>query len=214
MTECIAGGKCTKRLVQNMDSQTSSKGEQTKQRILREAARLITVKGYHNTSMNDIIEATGVKKGNLYFHFPCKDDLIRALILAAKKEYGQYLLKSIRGDRPFQRIASLVDAVRRFHRGYGFVGGCVFGNMALEMGDEDPVMAGLVSGVFDQWAALIRTMVVEAAEAGEIRDSVDPDSASRLIIAALEGAVMMAKLSKKDEDFREIGDTLLALLAK
>jgi TetR/AcrR family transcriptional regulator, transcriptional repressor for nem operon len=189
-----------------------TKGEQTRQRILGEAMRLINVKGYHHTSMSDIIESTGIKKGNLYFHFPSKDDLICELIALARDEYGRYLRKNIRGGSPLERLEGMLNGVRRFHASYGFVGGCIFGNMALEMGDENPRVARLVRDVFDEWAGMIRELVESARVAGEVPESVDPGAAARMIIATLEGAVMMAKLTKDEAGFKAVCDSLIMLL--
>ncbi|MBN1532768.1 MAG: TetR/AcrR family transcriptional regulator [Spirochaetes bacterium] len=197
-----------------METAPLKKGEQTRQRILEEALRLITVKGYHHTSMNDIIESTGIKKGNLYFHFPSKDDLICELIARARIDYGQYLRKHIQGRGPMERLSSMLQAVRRFHARFGFVGGCIFGNMALEMGDESPRVAQLVREVFEEWGAMIRELVQGARDAGEVPASVNPDAAARMIIATLEGAVMMAKLTKDESDFRAICDSLIVMLRK
>ena len=82
-----------------------SKGRATRARVLRAAMDLINTKGYSNTSVADIIEATGVKKGNLYFHFSSKDDLCLALVEEAKKEYLAYLKGSMKSEDPLGRSA-------------------------------------------------------------------------------------------------------------
>lgn len=188
------------------------KGEKTRQRVLEAAARLITIKGYHNTSMNDIIGATGVKKGNLYFHFSSKDDLVYALISYARKEYAQYLRKNTAGTSAREKLASMMNAVGRYHSRSGFVGGCIFGNMALEVGDENPRIVELVRAVFREWADMIGEMIRYGIDRGEIPGTVDPERAAWQTIATLEGAVMMAKLTKHEEDFFSLCESFLGML--
>jgi AcrR family transcriptional regulator len=53
----------------------SVKGAQTRQNIIEKSLRLFCVKGYYNTSINDILKATGLTKGGLYGHFPSKEDI-------------------------------------------------------------------------------------------------------------------------------------------
>lgn len=53
-----------------------TKGELTREKIIREARQIVNRKGLMDTSISDIISATGLKKGSLYFHFsgkmPCR----------------------------------------------------------------------------------------------------------------------------------------------
>ena len=47
-----------------------------RQELSRQAARLFAQKGYHGTSIGDVAEAMGVKKGSLYAHIEGKQDLL------------------------------------------------------------------------------------------------------------------------------------------
>jgi AcrR family transcriptional regulator len=51
-----------------------------KERILEEATRLFTERGYHGMSMRDLAEACGVTKAALYYHFRDKNDLFLAIL--------------------------------------------------------------------------------------------------------------------------------------
>jgi TetR/AcrR family transcriptional repressor of nem operon len=104
-----------------MDSGT--KGEKTKAKVLKTASRLINERGFCNTSINDIIQATGVKKGNLYFHFASKDELSLAILEEAGKQFSAFLSRSLQGERPLDRLANLFDAVFEKQSRTRFVGG-------------------------------------------------------------------------------------------
>ncbi|MFE4710895.1 TetR/AcrR family transcriptional regulator [Paenibacillus sp. NPDC056722] len=52
-----------------------SDGEETKKRIVQNAAKLFVQKGYGAVTMNEVCVAAGVSKGSLYHHFPSKDEL-------------------------------------------------------------------------------------------------------------------------------------------
>ncbi len=99
------------------------KGEKTRATVLAAARKLINEKGFCSTSVNDIIEATGVKKGNLYFHFAGKEDLGLAVLEQAHKEFMDFLSKSLEGARPLERVSNLLDAVLEKQRKTKFVGG-------------------------------------------------------------------------------------------
>ena len=52
-----------------------SKGEETRLRIVAEAAPLFNQRGYEGCSIQDIMDATGLEKGGIYRHFESKEEL-------------------------------------------------------------------------------------------------------------------------------------------
>src|SRR5258708_18900719 len=57
-----------------------TKGEQTRQMILKQSAPIFNKKGIAATAMSDIMEATGLSKGSLYVHFDNKDVLAETVV--------------------------------------------------------------------------------------------------------------------------------------
>lgn len=100
-----------------------SKGEKTRARVLEAARQLINEKGFRSTSVNDVIRATGVKKGNLYFHFANKEELGVAILEQAHGDFLTFLSDSLQGERPLERLSNFLDAVYEKQRKTKFVGG-------------------------------------------------------------------------------------------
>lgn len=63
--------------------------EQTKKRVADAARNLFANKGYKATSIEDIVEATGSSKGNIYYHFKSKEGLFLYLLDEWDKEWEQ-----------------------------------------------------------------------------------------------------------------------------
>ncbi len=57
-----------------------SKGEALRQRIITAADELFYQQGYENTSFSDIADAVGISRGNFYYHFKSKDEILIAVI--------------------------------------------------------------------------------------------------------------------------------------
>jgi AcrR family transcriptional regulator len=57
-----------------------TKSEDTRERILDAALNIFSSKGYHDTRMDEIVEASDTSKGSIYFHFPNKERLFLALV--------------------------------------------------------------------------------------------------------------------------------------
>jgi TetR/AcrR family transcriptional repressor of nem operon len=176
-----------------------TKGEETRARVMRAATVLINRNGLRNTSIQDIIEETGVKRGNLYFHFPSKDDLGISLIRDAWEHYSDYMARNIKSDDPLGKIDDILNAVLKYHRSNRFIGGCIFGNTALEMSDTDKRYALLIQEIFGQWVKTFAGYIREAVKSGALSDKNKPDSLARHMVAAMEGSIMMARLYKREE---------------
>jgi len=50
----------------------------TRHKIIEESARLFNMRGYHGCSLQDIMDATNLKKGGIYNYFSTKDEIAYA----------------------------------------------------------------------------------------------------------------------------------------
>ncbi|OQX18365.1 MAG: TetR family transcriptional regulator [Desulfobulbaceae bacterium A2] len=180
-----------------------SKGEATRERIIAEATRLVQQKGFQATSMADLVEATGLQKGCLYFHFTGKDDLLLAILEQAKADFFQLIDTSLCGDTPGERLENFFQGTLEFQKNAGFDCGCIFGNIALEMSGKDPRVAAFVKGLFDEWTGKICAVVTAAQASGELNSQVAPEILAQQIIMSLEGGIMLAKLEKNERPLRD-----------
>jgi len=81
----------------------------SRQEILRVAARLFQQQGYHATSMNDVAAALKLSKGGLYYHFQSKDEILFELMSHALDITEQRVLEPVRGIRnPEERLRALI----------------------------------------------------------------------------------------------------------
>jgi len=60
--------------------ETMRKDTDTRYRILNAAINIFSQKGYHNTRVDEIVEAAETSKGGIYFHFPSKQDIFLGLV--------------------------------------------------------------------------------------------------------------------------------------
>lgn len=180
-----------------------SKGEVTREKILDSAAEIIHRKGFGATSINDLLGATGLKKGSLYFHFSSKDDIGLAILEKARAEFLVFLDTALSGATPGERLDNFLDKVMKTHKRTGFVGGCIFGNTALEMGDTESGFAGFIEKVFGEWLERLRTVVAAAQDSGEVASDLSADVLAGHMVAAIEGGIMLARLKKDERPLRD-----------
>jgi AcrR family transcriptional regulator len=81
----------------------------SRQEILRTAARLFQQRGYDATSMNDVAAALKLSKGGLYHHFQSKDEILFEIMNHAMDITQERVLKPVRGIAdPEERLRALI----------------------------------------------------------------------------------------------------------
>ncbi|MBI5343155.1 MAG: TetR family transcriptional regulator, partial [Deltaproteobacteria bacterium] len=84
-------------------------GSKTREQIIEESLQIFSVKGYFNTSINDILAATGLTKGGLYGHFASKEELWGAAYERAVEIWQGIVFLGVREiEDPIERSAKVV----------------------------------------------------------------------------------------------------------
>lgn len=149
-----------------------------------------------------------MQKGSLYFHFSGKEAIALEVLKEETEIFIHFLKKSLCGENGGQSIDKYFCSVLEKHKARGFIGGCLFGNTALEMSDNDPIMAGEIDKVFDKWTEIVASAVSRAQQGHQIRTDMNSDVLARQIVATIEGGIMMSRLKKNQEPLKECLDTL------
>jgi TetR/AcrR family transcriptional repressor of nem operon len=174
-------------------------GKSTREAVLKAATRLIHVRGYQNTSLDDVLRESGVGKGNFYHHFRSKEDLGYAILDQVVASFLERTLEpcfsSVEGSRLAQ-IRCLLDRVLEAQRQRNCVGGCAMGNLASELSDVHEGFRARLASVFTAWRERLTVVLREAQERGEMVAACEPESIGHLLVAGLEGAILLSKVSK------------------
>jgi AcrR family transcriptional regulator len=170
-----------------------TKGEVTRQKIIEEAAPLFNRLGYAGCSMQDIMAATGLEKGGLYRHFNSKEELAEE---AFRYSWAKVLDTRWDGiDAVEGSVEKLQFLVRRFVEIRSIIpGGCPVLNTAIDADDGNPALRKLVQKAVQEWKTRITEIVASGIKEGEIRAEVEPRTIANVVIATLEGALMISRL--------------------
>jgi TetR/AcrR family transcriptional repressor of nem operon len=76
------------------------------------------------------------------------------------------------------------------------VGGCVFGNLAAELSDVHEGFRARLASVFSRWRERLTEVLIEAQARGEVTAACRPEAVAHFLVAALEGAILLTKLTK------------------
>ena len=190
----------------------NEKGIRTRERVLAGATELFHRQGFSGTSIQDLIRETGVKKGNLYHYFSSKEEMGLQVLSSARDDFSRFLENSLQGNTPSARLANHFAAIVRYHENRNLLGGCIFGNTALEMSDRNETYRDVIHSVFEEWRRRIREVLENAVRSGEVRKDLDPDAMARHIVATVEGGILVARAGRNPADLKECLVTLSGIL--
>jgi TetR/AcrR family transcriptional regulator, transcriptional repressor for nem operon len=174
-----------------------------KDRIIHEALRQFSSKGFMSTSISDILESVGTSKGGLYNHFKSKEDLFLAALSEARKIWRQRNLAGLdQAARPLGKLKQILENYRDHYLAdsENFPGGCVFVTLAVELHDQQPHLAREVTEGFNRFKAMIKRLLDQEQAAGNLRNGVDTGMAAEIIFSGILGACVSYTSDKSKEN--------------
>ena len=169
-----------------------------REQIIDAAARLIHLRGYNSTSIEAILQAVGIGKGNFYHYFASKEELGFAILEWQTTRFAEGVLRKAfegNGD-PLEQINTYLDLLLDLARKNGCRGGCPVGNLAQELSDTHEGFRRRLDRTFETWRAFLERTLQRAREEGRLRPEADPARLSRFVLAEIEGAILLAKVRK------------------
>lgn len=182
-----------------MSETKSAKGAATRDQILDAASRLIYLRGYHCTSLDDVLRESGVGKGNFYYYFRSKEELGFAIIDRLVHGFAERTLEPAFADAaadPVAQIHDFLDRILDNQRQRNCVGGCPMGNLASELSDVHEGFRKRLAGIFLCWRVRLTGALERGQVTGRLRLDFDPVGLAQFIVAALEGAILLTKVTK------------------
>ena len=126
-----------------------TKGENNRTRIVEAADRLFYQRGYNQTSFSDIADITGIPRGNFYYYFKTKDDILAAVVDARVKQYEEALAElDNASDDPRQRLLALVDNMASSEDTV-LDAGCPIGSLCAELAKDTAALQSKSREVFE-----------------------------------------------------------------
>ncbi|HEX3711447.1 MAG TPA: TetR/AcrR family transcriptional regulator [Trebonia sp.] len=190
----------------------TAKGERTRARIVEAAARLVYERGVAATTLDDVTAAAGVSGSQMYHYFPGKDELVQAVI---RRQAAVIAASQRQADlsRP-EGLRAWRDMVISQAGTEGGKGGCPLGSLAGQTAETDPEARALLAAGFGQWQAAIDEGLRRLHQAGRLPAGTDPDALAVILLAALQGGLLLAQVQRDTRPLETAVDTILELAAR
>ena len=171
------------------------KGEQTRAMILARVAPLFNQQGYSGSSLSDIMQQTGLEKGGIYNHFKSKEQLALQAFDYSIALLDQRIRAALAEKKhAIERLFALLSYFQELVDDPPIPGGCPILNTAIESDDTETALRDRAREAMDVLRSTVRRIISKGIERGEIRPEVDVETWTSVMIATLEGAVMLSRL--------------------
>jgi AcrR family transcriptional regulator len=166
----------------------------TRDHIVEAADRLFYRQGYEHTSFSDIADVVRISRGNFYFHFKTKDEILDAVINVRLADTRKMLERwEIEGTQPADRIRSFIQiliANRADIKRYG----CPVGTLCTELAKLNHASQAQANELFTLFRTWLRRQFTLLGR------QVDADALAMHVLARSQGVAMLAN-AFHDEKF-------------
>jgi len=185
-----------------MDEPKTPRGQARRAAIVRAAAELMYERGVRAASLEDILDAAGAGKSQLYHYFSSKDDVAGAVIehqlALVLEEQRRFRLETWSGLRAW------FDALLAGQEKRGFRG-CPVGSLALEMSAASEELRTRVAVAFRRWELTLAQAFEDMRRRRLIVAEADPAELAQTTLAAIQGGYL---LSTAERDLRPMAHSL------
>ncbi len=181
--------------------------------VLEKVKDLFWNKGFNGTSMQDLVDTTGLNRSSIYNSFGNKKALYELVLNQYQEENKGFFKEAlIQAKNPFEVIRYIfencIDQIINDDQGKG----CFNMNCTTEMSRSDKELKHFLTHRQEASIAFYRDLVEEGQQHGVINEKDTPDNYAHYLYSAFQGLRMTGMLSKDTHKLQSIVDNILITL--
>ncbi|MCU1527258.1 MAG: hypothetical protein JWP75_1021 [Frondihabitans sp.] len=178
----------------------------TRQRMVEGAVRLLAQRGLQETSFSSVLELTKAPRGSIYHHFPDGKDQLVAEAVDLAGAHAAAAMEPARGSSADDIAARFLSLWRSVLTYSDYTTGCSV--LAVTVASDSNDLLSHTAEVFRAW----RAQLAELLQRGGL-SATDARRFAASLIAGSEGAVVMSRAEKSVEPFDLVAESLRAQVA-
>ncbi len=172
----------------------TQRGAATRSRIVTVAADLVQRYGVSETSLDQVMEASGASKSQLYHYFKDKEDLLReAAALQATRVLGSHS-RILEGFDSLAGLRKWAEALLLLSRGQG----CPLGALVYQLPRTAKNANKEVAGGLEAWRELLESGLAKMKTRGELADRAEPSEVALALLASVQGGLLLSRSSNSN----------------
>lgn len=177
-----------------------NKVDETRDLIIQTSLALFNKKGYSQTSIQDIMEMSGLPKGAIYRRFENKNEIALATFEYAGVIIWNHFFDAIKSkDTATEKLIAMCHVYQDAVNNPPIEGGCPLLNTAIESDYGFPELREKASEAYNQTLFFIQSIIEEGIKNQEFRQDINSYSLASFLFSTIEGAVMASRLSLNND---------------
>lgn len=181
----------------------------SRERIVETTCELLEIQGFQATGLNQIIRESGAPKGSLYYYFPeGKEELVAEAVTRMAEVVAGRITAHLAGvEEPAEAVRTFILTLAHYVEASGFRSGGPITTAALEAAATSERVREACLKTYQAWQAAFREKLLQSGcpEARAAR-------LASLIIASVEGAIILSRTQRSTEPLQHIAEELGFLL--
>jgi TetR/AcrR family transcriptional repressor of nem operon len=177
--------------------------------VLDRAMTLFWTRGYEATSIQDLVEATGINRGSLYATFGDKQGAFLAAVDHYLEAVANSLVAELSDPDPRRAIERMLDSIIRRNSDPRFPRGCLITNSALECPSSGDAIARKIMHAVGQQESAIYRVLRRAQDEGSLAANRDTRALARFFLGVAQGLNVVNKAVANPEMLKDIARTAM-----
>jgi len=172
--------------------------------VLERAMAQFWKRGYEATSIQDLVEATGINRGSIYGTFGDKKGLFLAVLDYYGEKVGKPLMAELSDPDPRRAIVRMFDSIIRRTSDPRFPRGCLTTNTSLECPEAGDEITRKIAEVLGRQETAIYRVLQRAQADGTLASNADARALARFFTGVAQGLNVVNKAVADPEVLRDI----------
>ena len=178
---------------------------------MQTAIDLFWEKGYHDTSVRDLVAGTGVSHAGLYGTFGTKEEVYAAALKRYHDEVmGRLMAELMAPDAALAQVVGHFERLFELGRDPRFRNGCMICNAAVDRSNEDPDVPARMAEHLEELSSAFRNALARAKARGEVRADLDPAAGADVLTSTQMAMALMLRAKVDYERIVAFGRHALA----
>lgn len=180
--------------------------------VLEKAQKVFWTKGFTATSLEDILEATGIGSGSFYNAFKGgKKELFRKAVLQRREAFNAF-------KKELDQSPSPIELIREFFRSTAVADrsvhlqGCLVVNTVVEMAALDEELEHEAVAILKETEQMFASVIAEAQKNGDLKNQTDPAILGRYLITLWNGINVTRRMYPDQKILSELIEMQLIIL--
>ncbi|SEN22104.1 TetR/AcrR family transcriptional regulator [Lihuaxuella thermophila] len=179
------------------------KQDEIREKIVNQAMLLFNTKGIAQTSVQDIMAATGLPKGAIYRRFKTKELIVLAAFEQAGQILQQFFAQAEReGTCTLDKLMKIAAIYQDAVDNPPIPGGCPLLNTAVESDGTFPELRQKAAEAYGGMVRFIQAIIEQGVRNKEFRTDIDAAEMASFLIESMEGAIMASRLTGSNDPIK------------